>query len=662
MHSRSTRHVERSRAPRAETHKSAGQSPCVPVRIQRRCACGGGCPRCAAPKETPAGVTLDPSVWQSGQPLTPSLGARMAAGFAQPVSHLRLHTDARAAHLADALGAQAFTAGSHIFFGAGESPEDLGLMAHETAHALQQPVGTPIGALRVGQSDSTYERMADHAASAILAGGSASAGADAPAHIARKKKRGLFDWAAEKLENPGEFIEAVVEHPFDATVGDASGAFAEGIKQDVKVAKELGSDALGAMRKNAEMVRAGGDSVESWLVKNQKKGAASMYADAKSNDTPVLGSLLGANAWVADQTGQAGTGILGGAVTMGSGLLAAAANPVDAGLGLLKLGGEVANVANPISYASSAASKYAATGDASSFNPLAKGTAIGGAWDALSKPYARAIDEDRYSEAGGRLFFDVVSTLLGGRANPAGKGSRTAPLVDAGADVAKALPADDLAKTLPAGDDLARTLPAGDDLAKTLTPIEAGKTLPQSPRQPYPTLNMPGAQRPHRLTDYVDWWDDALPKTPDRPVIDFPSGPFSPAEAVDIAKKKLGVKFPWDPPSPTAVGDTLPAIGPQPKPTLPTGSGPAFADTQRVPQPAANPPLPSSTTEVLSALQGRGVVRPQYGAFHQEIWEYLGGTGPAPISYRRGNRWFIDGERAPAYLRDLVEDQMGGGR
>jgi hypothetical protein len=454
----------------------------------------------------------------SGQPLDARLNARLSAAFSVPVSHVRLHTDARAARLADALNAEAFTAGSHIFFAADRSPDNLSLLAHETAHALQQPAGGPRGLLPLSRPESVHERAADEAGSAILAGRSASIGTATPMHIARKG-RGLLGWALEKLDDPEEFLEDVVKHPIDATVGDASDAFVEGVKADAGDVADLGSAGLDAMRDNAAMIRKTGDAAEAWLVKKQKEGAAATYADADAHsDSAVLGPLLHANAWLADQTGQVGTGIAGGAVTLLSGVTAAASDPVDTGAGLLKLAPEVGNVSNPLSYATSAASKYAATGDTSAFNPLAKGTAIGSAWEGLSKPYARAIDEGRYSEAGGRLWFDVVSLLVGaGETGAVGKGSRTAPLV--GAEV------DALAKTVPAGVDLARTAPAVDDLARTAS--AGGDLAPTIPGRPMPTEVLPGtpAFSPIRARQYLklsEWMDDFFRPQPLRPAPNVP--------------------------------------------------------------------------------------------------------------------------------------------
>jgi hypothetical protein len=64
---------------------------------------------------------------------------------------VRIHADERAARAAEALGARAFTVGSHLVFGRGEYAPGTGdgrkLIAHELAHAVQQG-GMPVALQR----------------------------------------------------------------------------------------------------------------------------------------------------------------------------------------------------------------------------------------------------------------------------------------------------------------------------------------------------------------------------------------------------------------------------------------------------------------------------------------------------------------------------------
>jgi hypothetical protein len=51
---------------------------------------------------------------------------------------VKVHTDLNSVQLNRELGAKAFTLGKHIYYGAGQSPSDLQLTAHEVVHTVQQ--------------------------------------------------------------------------------------------------------------------------------------------------------------------------------------------------------------------------------------------------------------------------------------------------------------------------------------------------------------------------------------------------------------------------------------------------------------------------------------------------------------------------------------------
>lgn len=127
----------------ANIGRSARRAPSTPEsfyaplpRLQRKCACGGGCPDCreetrvATASRTPAG----------GE----SLSAVRAVGGVD-AHHITLHTDRPAAAVADAAGALAVTVGSDIYFGDGQfapgTPAGDALIAHEATHARQYREG-----------------------------------------------------------------------------------------------------------------------------------------------------------------------------------------------------------------------------------------------------------------------------------------------------------------------------------------------------------------------------------------------------------------------------------------------------------------------------------------------------------------------------------------
>jgi hypothetical protein len=80
-----------------------------------------------------------------GQPLTQPMREFFDTRFGHDFSHVRIHTDARAADLAEAIQARAFAFGRDIVFGPGEfapaTSRGRELMAHELTHVVQQERG-----------------------------------------------------------------------------------------------------------------------------------------------------------------------------------------------------------------------------------------------------------------------------------------------------------------------------------------------------------------------------------------------------------------------------------------------------------------------------------------------------------------------------------------
>jgi hypothetical protein len=122
-----------------------------------------------------------------GEPLDDATRASFGPRFGHDFGGVRVHTDARAAASADAVGALAYTVGSDIVFSSGAYAPHSGagrrLLAHELAHTVQQGRGG--GAA----PDDAAESHADAAASAFDSGGGTVdvGGASAPG-IAREKK------------------------------------------------------------------------------------------------------------------------------------------------------------------------------------------------------------------------------------------------------------------------------------------------------------------------------------------------------------------------------------------------------------------------------------------------------------------------------------------
>lgn len=85
-----------------------------------------------------ASVIRSPGV---GSPLSPAVRQRVEPHLGADLGQVRVHDDIKAAQAANSLRARAFTYGSDIFLNSGESAGDVRLMAHESAHVVQQSGG-----------------------------------------------------------------------------------------------------------------------------------------------------------------------------------------------------------------------------------------------------------------------------------------------------------------------------------------------------------------------------------------------------------------------------------------------------------------------------------------------------------------------------------------
>jgi hypothetical protein len=159
-------------------------------RLQRKCDCGGTCDDCktqdykmkdkhgehaklqmkgAGPSVT-GGFAAPPIVHDvlrsPGQPLDAATRAFMEPRFGHDFSRVRIHTDARAAESATAVGAKAYTVGNHLVFGLRQfSPvteSGRRLLGHELTHVIQQksdytlhgqPLNQPTPGFSVNQAD-----------------------------------------------------------------------------------------------------------------------------------------------------------------------------------------------------------------------------------------------------------------------------------------------------------------------------------------------------------------------------------------------------------------------------------------------------------------------------------------------------------------------------
>jgi outer membrane protein OmpA-like peptidoglycan-associated protein len=84
---------------------------------------------------------VDVSALGPGQPLARAVRDFMEPRFGTGFGDVRVHTDQAAARASAALGAEAFTYGSDVYYGAGKAPSNDELTAHELSHVVQQRAG-----------------------------------------------------------------------------------------------------------------------------------------------------------------------------------------------------------------------------------------------------------------------------------------------------------------------------------------------------------------------------------------------------------------------------------------------------------------------------------------------------------------------------------------
>jgi hypothetical protein len=114
----------------------------------------------------------------AGQPLDAATRAFMEPRFGQDFSHVRVHTDERAAASASAVSAVAYTVGQDLVFASGKyAPQDTQgqqLLAHELTHVVQQAYDAHGASSSPSAAEAEADRIGAH-----IAGPSAPAQAQA---------------------------------------------------------------------------------------------------------------------------------------------------------------------------------------------------------------------------------------------------------------------------------------------------------------------------------------------------------------------------------------------------------------------------------------------------------------------------------------------------
>ena len=94
----------------------------------------------------------------AGRPLPTAVRGFMEPRFGYDFSDVRIHDGPGDRQAAARIGARAFTHGSHIWMGGGESVENRRLIAHELTHVIQQTERAPSRPMRMEADDETVQR------------------------------------------------------------------------------------------------------------------------------------------------------------------------------------------------------------------------------------------------------------------------------------------------------------------------------------------------------------------------------------------------------------------------------------------------------------------------------------------------------------------------
>jgi hypothetical protein len=154
-----------ARAPSAARPR-ASAAPAAPAR--KKPVAAGPSPLAAAPPKVKLAV-VHATEARGGEPLAPDVKRELERSFQTDLSAVRVHHDGNAHQVAVTLAARAVTHGTHVFLGAGESADNLPLMAHEVAHVVQQRGGAASQTFSQSGGDH-FEHEAQRASAAAVRG------------------------------------------------------------------------------------------------------------------------------------------------------------------------------------------------------------------------------------------------------------------------------------------------------------------------------------------------------------------------------------------------------------------------------------------------------------------------------------------------------------
>ena len=134
----------------------------------------------------------------AGEAIAPEVRGVLESRMSTDLSEARIHKDTAANQAAESLNARAFATGNDIYMARGESDRDVGLMAHEATHLVQQGKGAARGSFARARA---YRDNGETGATPPQAGSSAGAAASA-SRFDSPKKSGTIDKDAKQITIP----------------------------------------------------------------------------------------------------------------------------------------------------------------------------------------------------------------------------------------------------------------------------------------------------------------------------------------------------------------------------------------------------------------------------------------------------------------------------
>ncbi|MFG2995251.1 DUF4157 domain-containing protein [Streptomyces sp. NPDC048340] len=210
-----------------------------------------------------------------GSPLEEPVREEMEARLGHDFSDVRVHTDTAADESARAMGARAYTSGSHLVFQEGAfdpgSTDGATTLAHELTHVVQQrsgPVaGTPTaGGLQLSDPDDHHEREAVAAADKAVSGRAGPQPADAAGGVPSTGSAGApvaaeSSQGAAGVSGPGSAARVAAAGSVGARAADAArggdGGGGAGSAARVADAGAVGVPVAGGAARGADLSGAG---------------------------------------------------------------------------------------------------------------------------------------------------------------------------------------------------------------------------------------------------------------------------------------------------------------------------------------------------------------------------------------------------------------------